>query len=318
VMNPKPRASRRRLKRDGLTTVWLVIATLTAALAALRAADVDGQFTRLWLELTRQGRARASPQNIPHELRYDLPQRIRYELRYDPAKPFWTKTGVHVRAGDRLMIDATGQIIWDPHLKPVGPDGADWTPQRLPSATQFLSAKERCALLMAAIGPRMYPIGTHAIINVGDSAELELSVNERWLSTSWKDNRGYFSIIIVIERPTLPNSSLELPRGPFLGRGEPTARRHAGSHLASSASAIGGGSQHAAVRPASGARVQLSVGVSPTAADLRTCIPSGWRRFASESRAGPTPAARVKQYARCRSTRLSPHARFRNGLCTVA
>jgi hypothetical protein len=115
--------------------------------------------------------------------------------------PFWTGTGISVKAGARLRITASGQILWDPAVREptVGPEGASWTPDNVASPEEFLFQQSPIASLIGQVGGKMFWIGASQEITAPASGELKLAMNERWVVGAWDDNQGSWSIVVERE-----------------------------------------------------------------------------------------------------------------------
>jgi DnaJ domain len=118
------------------------------------------------------------------------------------SHPYWTSTGIHVKAGERLLITASGQILWDPGVREptVGPEGASWTPENVASPAEFLFQQSPIASLIGEVAGTMFWVGASAEITAPASGELRLALNERWVDGAWDDNRGSWAVVVERER----------------------------------------------------------------------------------------------------------------------
>ena len=117
--------------------------------------------------------------------------------------PWWTDTGLSVRAGDRISFRASGDIFWDPAVPEprVGPNGASWTPSTVISPSQFLLPNTAIASLIGKIGDWVFPIGPMAVMTARTSGLLSLGMNERWVAGAWNDDNGAWDVAVQIARP---------------------------------------------------------------------------------------------------------------------
>jgi hypothetical protein len=117
--------------------------------------------------------------------------------------PWWTDTGLSVRAGERISFRASGEIFWDPAVPQprVGPDGASWTPTTVSDPSQFLLPNTAIASLIGKIGDWVFPVGSAATVTARSSGRLSLGMNERWVAGAWNDNSGAWDIAVQVERP---------------------------------------------------------------------------------------------------------------------
>ncbi len=120
--------------------------------------------------------------------------------------PYWSGTGIHVTAGERLRITASGQILWDPTVREptVGPEGASWTPDNVASPDEFLFQQSPIASLIGEVGGKMFWVGSSQEITAPASGELKLAMNERWVDGAWDDNQGSWAIVVERERMESP------------------------------------------------------------------------------------------------------------------
>lgn len=118
------------------------------------------------------------------------------------ASEKWFDTGIQIQSGTMLRLSATGSIVWDPKGNEngrVNPNGAPYTADSLPNASDFPLPSANCGSLVMRIGNSIYAVGEGGYIQVDESGTIQLIVNDRvdWLY----DNSGSFQIYIKLIKP---------------------------------------------------------------------------------------------------------------------
>jgi hypothetical protein len=103
-----------------------------------------------------------------------------------PGNQAWTDSGIYVRRGERVQVNASGQVRWSPDLPAAGPDGSGSTPGAPLNAPG--------GALIGRVGnssPFVVPANGQ-IITMPADGELMLGINDDKLS----DNTGNFQVQI--------------------------------------------------------------------------------------------------------------------------
>jgi hypothetical protein len=106
------------------------------------------------------------------------------------ARDQWTDTGITVRAGQPIIVAATGMVRWGPNRRD-GPTGEHNSPRNEARPMPNRSA----AALIGRVGPNGVPffIGDNSgEIRVRDSGALYLGINDDYVS----DNSGSFRVTV--------------------------------------------------------------------------------------------------------------------------
>jgi len=123
-----------------------------------------------------------------------------YTITVDPSHPKWTDTGVSVRAGDTVFFEASGKIVWDPRLSPVGPAGSSSRPIELFRPSDFPLLNAPCGSLIGRIGSEIFLVGSSGQTQARADDQLYLSINDRWNDRDFADNRGAFTVRVQVNQ----------------------------------------------------------------------------------------------------------------------
>jgi Ca2+-binding EF-hand superfamily protein len=106
----------------------------------------------------------------------------------------WVDTGLNVRSGDRLAIDANGTVTLSDNNADVAGPGGSQSGRRAPSAPL---PNQPAGALIARIGDSgpMF-LGNRQVVTSNDTGRLYLAVNDDYFN----DNRGQFQVTISIQR----------------------------------------------------------------------------------------------------------------------
>lgn len=106
----------------------------------------------------------------------------------------WVDTGIDVRSGDRLALDATGSVTLSGNESDVADPSGSRTGRRAASAPL---SDQPAGSLIARIGDAApIPVGGRQSITPNASGRLFLSVND----DHFADNRGAFTVTVSIQR----------------------------------------------------------------------------------------------------------------------
>lgn len=131
--------------------------------------------------------------------------------------PFWTETGIVVKSGERISFSARGTIYTgEPFPTDArGPNGLFWatggsiTPSRLTSDYRKADYKPQSYMLTdAPIGCLIGKVGADQPFIIGESCtykadnvgQILLAINEPWVAGMWEDNKGMFTVDVVVQR----------------------------------------------------------------------------------------------------------------------
>jgi len=109
----------------------------------------------------------------------------------------WQETGLRVKQGDSITVDAKGSVTWDESLPAVGPEGG-YAANTVANASDFPMPEAGCGSLVMRIGQSKYAVGRRATIQSRDSGAIELMVNDRLQYLG--NNHGAFTVNIRIGR----------------------------------------------------------------------------------------------------------------------
>jgi hypothetical protein len=101
------------------------------------------------------------------------------------SRQLWTPTGLMVRRGERLGLNSTGQIRLSTGGQSMSPDGSGQTDPGAPLPQTFSGA-----LIGRVNNGRPFPIGTQSEIEMPDSGQFILGINDSVVS----DNDGAFRV----------------------------------------------------------------------------------------------------------------------------
>jgi hypothetical protein len=122
-------------------------------------------------------------------------------VELDARRPGWTNTGIEVNRGDILDIEVSGNVVFDPEIRAVGPGGTDWKANIVGHPNEFLLPNENLAAVIGRINDRVFLIGSRSQVIAQADGPLWLAINERWITGAWDDNRGTFQVSVRRERP---------------------------------------------------------------------------------------------------------------------
>lgn len=126
-----------------------------------------------------------------------------------PANKPWTSTGLHLRKGSRITIDASGTVANNPSDAGRDPDGNSakyrnerrgWNP--LPSANDMS--------LIGRIGDTLFPVSKHCEMAAPCDGMLCLGVNDNNVA----DNSGAWEAVIACDASTPPSHGNPQPKQP--------------------------------------------------------------------------------------------------------
>ncbi|MEA2029983.1 MAG: hypothetical protein U9N55_00070 [candidate division Zixibacteria bacterium] len=144
-----------------------------------------------------------------------------YQVELKASKSFWTETGIKVRKGDILSLNAIGYVRCNsPYKEGLSVRDADGfggisgpfggvTPRRLPndcrargySPSNYILADKPINCLMGKVGTgQPFYIGSSNEFKIHQNGMLLLGINQVWRAGAWKNNSGKFSISITIKR----------------------------------------------------------------------------------------------------------------------
>jgi CHAT domain-containing protein len=106
-----------------------------------------------------------------------------------PADSAWTRTGVALRAGQQLMIEADGEASLSQGVA-TGPDGTD----RGAGAVPIIEGAAPGALIAYIGATEPFPVGERASLTAPADGELFLCVNDR----SYDDNTGHYTVRVQV------------------------------------------------------------------------------------------------------------------------
>jgi hypothetical protein len=122
-----------------------------------------------------------------------------------PANVEWYNTGINLKAGQTILITASGKVnTWDgrPEGDTISPDGQDHNPPCSPHPE--LDNKDVCLIngelwgtLVGKIGQgEPFKIGTSVEVVVAQTGTLFLAVNDN--SGYFQDNSGVYDVIVAV------------------------------------------------------------------------------------------------------------------------
>jgi hypothetical protein len=104
-----------------------------------------------------------------------------------PADSAWTRTGVTLRAGQQLTIEADGEASLSQGIA-TGPDGTDGGPGAIP----VIEGADPGALIAYIGEGEPFRVGGSATLTARTDGELYLRVNDR----SYDDNTGHYTVLV--------------------------------------------------------------------------------------------------------------------------
>jgi hypothetical protein len=112
-----------------------------------------------------------------------------------PGKQPWTDTGVDLKAGEAISINASGRIRFSAEIPSVGPDG-DQTSCALNKNPRvpYVALTLRCHSLIGKVGAEgmMFQVGSSSSFHATETGRLYLGVNDNFFG----DNRGTWTVQI--------------------------------------------------------------------------------------------------------------------------
>jgi hypothetical protein len=127
------------------------------------------------------------------------------------SKSQWTNTGIQVRAGDTVIVGATGTVEFRGPENKVGPEGVPWgTPCRTRESKATVNAPwpvsgVACWALIGRIGTgRPFEVGRSADVHANNTGQLELGINDNYIA----DNAGSWRVTVTVTSASAsPNGS---------------------------------------------------------------------------------------------------------------
>jgi hypothetical protein len=105
------------------------------------------------------------------------------------ASEGWTRTGIELRAGQRVSFEARGEVRWGPNRKD-GPDGEHNSPH---NSARPIPGRNAAALIgRIGNGDPFFIGGDRGEMRVRDSGPLYLGINDDFL----RDNSGSFRVTV--------------------------------------------------------------------------------------------------------------------------
>lgn len=169
---------------------WVKMAGVFTILAAIAAILVVPE-VRKFLALDSQLQTQPQPSNIgsPPSNR----QEINKVITVDSHSATWTSSGVQVKRGDVIKVEASGTID---HGRPkCGPDG---NPDIAPYGDAVMPTARYGALIAKVGASEPFLIGSNYQTTASLSGEMQFLINDT--PGAYYDNSGYFQVRITVVR----------------------------------------------------------------------------------------------------------------------
>ena len=135
------------------------------------------------------GRAERDERDRSGQSQESRPRGLREKQVMVVANAAWSDTGVDIRSGQTIYMEAMGEIRWGPSRR-AGPNGESNSPY---NAARPMPNRPGGSLIgRVGNGDSFFVGDDHGAIRVRDSGRLFLGINDDYL----QDNTGYFRVIV--------------------------------------------------------------------------------------------------------------------------